>query len=47
MLALQGSGCRFEILSIGPPEPTAAPTQRHHRARKVICLQRARLRKTA
>ncbi|HFE32470.1 MAG TPA: hypothetical protein ENJ17_04060 [Gammaproteobacteria bacterium] len=49
MLAFQGTGQQFEILSITPPaEPVeAAPPPPRRRAENVVCLHRARLKKTA
>lgn len=49
MLAFQGSGSQFEILSIAPPAaPAEAVTPHLSRSNEnVVCLRQALLRKTA
>ncbi len=46
MLAFQGSGSQFEVLSITPPAAPATPPSRREGG-SVIDLQRALLKKTA
>ena len=49
MLAFQGSGSQFEILSITPPPAPAesAVARPHRKTENVICLHEAPLKRTA